>query len=110
MAQSKTKLFSITLGVCLGLFLVIDFIAGAVSSDLLAINAASAICREKGWQDGDLAPRNSEVFGWLLGKTAHIEMTTKNRNPPKTIRVTLRKTINLLEWHVVDYNEEPNDR
>lgn len=56
-----------------------------------------------------MALSKSEVSGWLLGHTAKIEMKTKDRNQPKTIRVTLRKPINLLEWHVVDYNEEPHD-
>lgn len=110
MRKSKTKLFSIILGVCLGSFLVIEFLADVFSHDPLALNAALATCREKGWQDGDFSGRKSEVSGWLLGKTAKIELTTKDRNQPKTVRLTLRKAINPLGWHLVDYSEEPHDR
>jgi len=52
----------------------------------------------------------SEVSGWLLGKTAKIELTTKDRNEPKTVRLTLHKAISLLGWHLVDYSEEPHVR
>ena len=110
MGKSKTKLFSIILGSCLGLFLVVDFVAGVFSPDSLALNFALATCREKGWQDGDLAMSKSEVSGWLLGKTAEIELKTKGGNPPKTIHLTLRKPINLLGWHVVAYNAESHER
>jgi len=49
----------------------------------------------------------SEVSALLLGRTARIELKTKARNPPKTIRVTLRKPINLMAWRVAEYHEEP---
>ena len=110
MAKSKTKLVLTLLGVCLGLFLVIEFIASVLSPDQFAVNAAQAVCREiNGWQDGDLAISKSEISGWILGKTATIELKTKGQNRPMTIHVILRKPINLLGWHVVDYNEEQQE-
>lgn len=33
-------------------------------------------------------------------------LTSKDLNRPKTVRVQLRKWINLLGWEVVDYKEE----
>jgi hypothetical protein len=110
MAKSKKRLASIILGVCLGLFLVIDFITGVFSPDQWAFSAALATCRENGWRDGDLVGIKSDISGWLLGKTARIELKTKDQNQPKTIHLTLRKPINLLGWHVVDYKEEPPER
>ena len=102
----KTKQFLNLFGICLGLFLVIDLVAGALSQDKLAYDTAKTYCREKGWQDSDLALSKSNVSGWLLGQTATVELTTKNRGQPKTIRVRLRRPINLLEWQVLEYHEE----
>jgi len=107
MASSRRRLISAILGVFLGLFFVADLVAGALSSDELALNAALATCREKGWREGALAVSKSEISGLVLGKTARIELKTKDAKHPKTIHVTLRKPINLLAWRVIEYNEAP---
>ena len=101
MAKSKIKFIAL---LCLGLFVVIDVIAGNVG-DTLGTDAATVICRERGWHDGELSLIKSNVSGWFLGKSTAVELTTTNRNPPKTIHITLRKPINLLDWRVVDYTE-----
>ena len=108
--MNKTKHFLNLLGICLGLFLVIDLVAGALSQDRLAYDAAKICCREKGWQDSELALSKSSVSAWMLGQTATVELTTKDRGQPKTIRVRLRKPINLLGWQVLEYHEEPTER
>jgi hypothetical protein len=61
MGKSKTKRLQILVIVCLGLFLVIDLIAGVVAPDQWAFDAAQAKCREKGWQDHDLFIHQSKV-------------------------------------------------
>lgn len=98
------------LGVCLGLFLLINYGVGVFSPDQLALDAAFSACREKGWQDGDLGVTKSNVDAWPLGKTADIELSSKNRNDPKTIRMSLRKPLNMLGWQVVAYKETPRER
>jgi hypothetical protein len=106
LGKSKTQMLSRLIGLSLGLFLAIDLIAGLASPDPLAVNAALSICKERGWHDGDLAMRHSEVRG-LLGKTAAIELQTKDHR--KAIHLTLRKPINLLGWQVVEYREDVNE-
>ncbi len=99
------KRLSAVLISCLGLLLLVDLVAGNMASDTLAVDAASAVCKEKGWQPADLSMSRSEVSG-LLGKTAVVEFDSKNRDKPKHLQVTLRKWINMMSWQVVDYKEE----
>ena len=104
--MGKQKLLWL-LGAVVALFLVIDLIAGLVASDQWAVGAALAACRERGWQDGDLVLSRSELSTRLLGKTATIDFKENKGRPPKTVRVTLRKPINLLAWRVVDFQQQP---
>ena len=99
------KRLSAILTSCLGLLLLVDLIAGNMASDTLAVDAASSVCKEKGWQPADLSLSRSEVSG-LLGKTAVVEFDSKNRDKPKHLQVTLRKWLNLMSWQVVEFKEE----
>lgn len=102
--------FAIILAVCLGLLLLVNVIAGIMSPDEWAIDAALAKCQEQGWQNLDLGSARSKVSGGLLGKTATIEFGSRDKNQPKTIRVRLRKPVNFLGWLVVDYQEIPDTK
>ena len=98
------RLFTL-LGVGLGLCLLINLIAGVAASDQWAVDTASAECQKQGWQDADLVMARSNISGGLFGKTAVVELESKDRNEPKHIRVTLRKPLNLVGWRTVDYQE-----
>jgi hypothetical protein len=87
-----------------GSFSTIIFIRDFIS-DPSAYYAALAACREKGWQDKDLACRSSIVHSGWVGKTAKVKFKAKGQNEPKTIRVTLRKSHPAPGWYVVDYIE-----
>jgi hypothetical protein len=102
--------FAIALAVCVGLLLLVNLIAGIVSPDQWAIDAASVRCREQGWQKVDVASARSAVSGGLFGKTATIELESRDQDQPRTIRVTLRKPLNFVGWQVVDYQEEGHQR
>jgi hypothetical protein len=99
------RLFSV-LGVCLGLFLLINLIAGVAASDQWAMDAALTECQKQGWQGADLGMARSDISGGLFGKTAVVQFVSKDRN--RNVRVTLRKPINLISWQVVDYEENAN--
>jgi hypothetical protein len=88
------------------LLLGVNYIAGENSFGQPPLGAALAECREKGWQDHDLGLSSSEVSSSCLGSTASIVLKSKDPNQPKTVRVQLRRWINLLGWDVVDYKEE----
>jgi hypothetical protein len=104
--HSRTKLIlSVVVG-CFLLLLAVNYMAGELSPTSTALDAALAECRVKGWQENDLAQSGYQVSNSILGSSATITLTPKDLNRPKTVRVQLRKRINLLGWEVVDYKEE----
>jgi hypothetical protein len=105
MGKAKIKRVLTLAASCLAVLLVIDAIAGGFV-DPTGANAAIAACKEKGRQDVALGKSRSTVPWWFFGQSATVELKTSNRNPPKTIRVTLQKWLNLLGWEVIDYKEE----
>jgi hypothetical protein len=113
-AFMKRSLFGVVaLGLVLillgaGSFSTIIFIRDFIS-DPSAYHAALAACREKGWHDKDLACRSSIVRSGWAAKTAKVKFKAKGQNEPKTIRVTLHKSLPLrVGWYVVDYIEIPD--
>jgi len=106
MKKSWTKLIWNVVGGCLVLLLAVNYIAGELSSKTTANDAALAKCRERGWKGTDVAIIESNVSNSLLGSHATVVLKPKDRNQPQRIRMTLSRRINLLEWAVVEYNEE----
>jgi hypothetical protein len=83
-------------------FILFDEISGG-KADYLGLDAANAVCKQKGWTM--FTSTHSTVSGWPLWRTATVELKTAG-NPPRMIRVELRKSLNLLGWRAVDYKEE----
>ena|GEM_PF-4317692 len=110
-SNSPTPWLRIVIGLSLGLFIAINFIAGFTVSEKLAEEAAIARCREDGWQatNGDVI--RSEITSTRngTGKAALITLKKQDQKQPVTIRVTLYKPINLMGWRVSDYREEKID-
>lgn len=106
MKRSKIKLILNVVGGCLLLLLAVNYMAGELTATSTALGAALAECRVKGWQANDLAQSGYQVSNSILGSTATITLKPKDPNRPKTVRVQLRKRINLLGWEIVDYKEE----
>ena len=107
MQSYKTRLILSLGGGCLLLLLVVNYITGQFSPRNAYVDAALAACRGKGWQDNDLGLTNSEASNnYGLGSSASVSLKSNDPNRPKTVRVQLRKWINLLGWDVVDYKEE----
>jgi hypothetical protein len=99
----------LVLGVCLVLLVAADLVAGRMSPDQMAFDAAWAKCRAEGLQDEDkVAIRSSVSNYYFVGKTATVEIDVKDedKDKTKTIRVTLRKPVNFLPWQVVDYQPD----
>ena len=101
------KLLPVVAGICLGLLVVIDFIAGVASPDRLALDAAMAKCRAEGLPDVEM--KSIHVSVGFIGSTAIVELRTMDKARPETIRVTLRKPVNVLAWQVADYQEGPHE-
>jgi hypothetical protein len=89
-------------------FLGIDLIAGFACPDMWAFDAAAAVCRRNGWQPGTWSSGQSKISAGLIGKIATIEFIPNDQSRCKTIRITLRKPINLMPWKVMDYTEVPS--
>jgi hypothetical protein len=107
MKSSKIKLILGLLGAGSLLLLAVNFIAGEFSPRNAPVDAALAECQGKGWQADDLGLYNSQVWNnYGLGSTASVALKSKDPNRPKTVRVQLRRWINLPNWDVVDYKEE----
>jgi hypothetical protein len=98
--------FLTVLAVCLGVLLLANLVAGLMSPDQWAGEAALARCREGGRQDLKPEAIRSTVSTNFFGKTATVEIDVKDKGRLKTVRVTLRKPVNFLGWQVVDYQEE----
>ena len=99
------KKVSTGLGVCLALFLAVNFIVGIVSPDQWAFDAAQTELDRRGADNDQLfLDATSNVSSGFLGSTAVVTFEAKDTN--KTIRVTLRKRINLFGWQVIDYDEQ----
>jgi hypothetical protein len=93
------------LSVGLALFLVVNFIAGFVSPDQWAFDTAQSELVRRGFDNDHLSHPTSNVTSNILGSTAIVTSKAKDTDTSKIIRVTLRKTGNLLRWQVVDYDE-----
>jgi hypothetical protein len=106
MGGDAMRQFATVLAICLVLLLLVNFLAGTLSPDQWAFDAAMAKCREQGWQKLDLAGVRSVVSRGLFGTTATIEIESRDKDQPKKIRVALRKPVNFVAWQVVDYQEE----
>ena len=107
MKSSKVKLTLGVTGAGLLVLLAVNYIAGNFSPRNAAVDAALAECRGKGWRDDDLGLSGSQVSNnYGLGSTAEVTLKSKDLRRPKTIRVQLRRWVNLLGWEVVDYKEE----
>jgi hypothetical protein len=97
----------IGVGVCLVVFIVVDVVIGARSPDQWAGETALDRIREEGHAATDLTGLRSEIRGSLFGRTAEVTAELKKGDERKTVRVTMRKYLNVLGWKVVDYREEP---
>ena len=106
MKQSKISLMMTVVGVCVLLLLGGNYLAGVLSPESTALDAALAECRAKGWQNNELAQTGLQISTSALGSAATIVLKPKDREHPNTIRVQLRKRINLMSWQVVGYEEE----
>jgi hypothetical protein len=85
----------------------VNLVAGLVSPDEWAVEAATAACRERGLQLDTVNASQSKVQGNLLGRTAEVHLKGKQQERPASVRVTLRKALNILGWQVVAVQEEP---
>ncbi len=103
MSKSKKKRAGVVVAATLGLFVEINVI---ISDWDDTFGTALVACHTRGWRNGELALSRSNISQWVVGQSAVFEFTTTNRTPAKTIRVILRKPINLMDWRVVDYEEE----
>ena len=103
----RTLLIGVTL-LAVGLFLIASFIVGRNDSEL-AIEAATARCRDEGWQTPQLQLKSIIISGGPLSKTAVVTFVSRDRIPSKTIEVSLNKTIELLPWEIAGFRELARD-
>ena len=108
MVKSKTKIVAYVIIGAVVALLAIDLIAGFACPDMWAFDAAAAACRQNGWQPGTWSSGQSKISAGLIGKIATIEFKPNDQSRCKTIRITLRKPLNLLPWKVMDYAEVPS--
>jgi hypothetical protein len=106
MKKSWVKYIGNVVGGCLLLLLAVNYIAGELSNMTTANDAALAMCQERGWKGTEVALIESNISNDLLGSHATVVLKPKDRSQPQRIHVTLSRRINLLQWAVVDYNEE----
>ena len=107
MQRSRIQIIASIGFVCLLLLLGINDMAGEIGVPPdAARDAALAECRAKGWQDGDLAQTGFKATMNVLGSTASIVLKSRDPRRPATVRIQLRKQLNLMRWEVVDYKAE----
>ena len=104
-ARGKYALIAISV-VFVG-FLLLDGAVGLLGRDNMGVYTAMEQYRVHGWKDSDLMLSNSTVTGMPFWTSAVLEFKTNQPANLKTVRVHLRKHINLLGWYVVEYKEVP---
>lgn len=89
---------------------VVLLVLTAVASEFLqpgALDVARARCAEQGWPADRLAVAKYARTGTVLfGDDATVEFLVRGTDPPKRLRVTLRRPAFLLGWQVEDCQEQ----
>ncbi len=102
------RVVSIACGVVVGLFFVMAalfYLVAQVAFDPTA--TAKAKGAAEGWTEQDLGVVRYESSNDIFGGVADVELVVKGQDPPKTIRVDLRRPMWLPYWEVVSYEESP---
>ena len=71
-----------------------------------AVEVARARCLSEGWRAEDLVLREYRGTGTLFNQRETVEFQVKGAQPPKTVRVELRKPVYFLGWQVMEVGEE----
>jgi hypothetical protein len=100
------KRLLLVLPVGIVLLLLFNLASGTRSSDGL-LEAAYARCGEEGLSRQDLlfVEKSCSDGRFGFGGSGHVDFQVKNADPPKTLRVELRKRANLLGWRAVGCEE-----
>jgi hypothetical protein len=101
---SLRTLLAVMTVAAVGLFLIASFIVGRNDSEL-AVEAATARCRDEGWRTSQLQLKSIIISGGPLSETAVVTFVSRDRISSKTIEVTLSKTIELLPWEIAGFRE-----
>jgi uncharacterized membrane protein YphA (DoxX/SURF4 family) len=90
-------------GLLVALFLANLFVAAL--SDPVA--AAAAYCAGRGWDRQELQMRRWKMTsGWSgFDRRGEVEFEVKGTNPPKVLRVAVRRPHSFTGWQVLDYTE-----
>ena len=71
-----------------------------------AVEVARTRCLSEGWRAEDLVLREYRGTGTLFNQRETVEFQVKRAQPPKTVRVELRKPVYFLGWQVMEVGEE----
>ena len=71
-----------------------------------AVEVARARCVSEGWRAEDLVLREYRGTGTLFNQRETVEFQVKGAQPPKAVRVELRKPVCFLRWQVMEVGEE----
>src|SRR5690349_15535218 len=90
--------------VVLGLFLIVNAVAGGGSEAL--VESARTRCAAAGWPPEQLQFVKYDYTGGRFGFGGHgvVEFRVRGAAPPKLLRVGLRRYVNLLGWEAVALN------
>ena len=71
-----------------------------------AVQVARVRCLSEGWRPEDLVLREYRGTGTLFNQRETVEFQVKGAQPPKAVRVELRKPVCFLRWQVMEVGEE----
>lgn len=95
----------VSLFLLVGLFVIVNAVADA--GHTAAVDAARAHCAAMGWPSERLAVDKYSSSRGPFGSRAVIDFRVEGTDPPKVLRVELRKPMNVLGWQPTSIGEAP---